>query len=117
MVVVSFHRLRDRSPEAGAASLLLVRGLAAVVLVCTRAIEGVVKVLVRSDALSAPTMTWTGNSYRRYGAARDDGDYNGGGRRMRPLDPAQPAQRTGWPDAPRGTAAQAGNPGAGLTGP
>ena len=67
-VVIGYHRLRDRSPEAGAASLYLVRELAAVVLVCTKAVEGVVKVLGRGDTLAAPAMTWGGDSYGRWGA-------------------------------------------------
>jgi len=73
-VVVGYHRLRDRSPEAGAASLHLVRELAAVVLVCTNAVESVVKVLSRGDALGAPATTWGGSSYSRYGPSRDYDD-------------------------------------------
>ncbi|WP_141846109.1 hypothetical protein [Lapillicoccus jejuensis] len=70
LVVIGYHRLSERSPEAGAASLQLVRELAAVVLVCTKAVEGVVKVLGRSDVFSGPAMTWGSERRGRYD--RDD---------------------------------------------
>ncbi len=71
VVVVGYHRLRERSPEAGSASLHLVRELAAVVLVCTKAVEGVVKVLGRGDPLPASGISWGGDSYGGpYGRAR-----------------------------------------------
>ncbi|MEO3939268.1 hypothetical protein V3N99_21345 [Dermatophilaceae bacterium Soc4.6] len=71
VVVIGYHRLSDRSPQAGAASLHLVRELAAVVLVCTKAVEGIVKVLGRSEVLAAPVTTWGGENYSRYGPGRD----------------------------------------------
>ena len=45
LAVVAYTRLRQHSPEAGTAGLRAVRELAAIVLVCSKAIEGVVDVL------------------------------------------------------------------------
>ena len=70
VVVAGYHQLQNRSPEAGAANLHLVRELAAVVLVCVRAVEGVVKVLGRGDTLPASGLSWGGDSYGGYGKAR-----------------------------------------------
>ncbi|KRE41048.1 hypothetical protein [Knoellia sp. Soil729] len=44
-VVVAYTKLREHSPEAGTAGLRAVRELAAIVVVCTKAVEGVVDVL------------------------------------------------------------------------
>jgi len=45
LAVVAYTKLREHSPEAGTAGLRAVRELAAIVLVCSKAIEGVVDVL------------------------------------------------------------------------
>lgn len=45
LAVVVYTKLREHSPEAGNAGLRAVRELAAIVLVCSKAIEGVVDVL------------------------------------------------------------------------
>lgn len=45
LAVVAYTKLREHSPEAGNAGLRAVRELAAIVLVCSKAIEGVVDVL------------------------------------------------------------------------
>ena len=67
LTVTAYIRLRSRSPETAAATTRAVRELAAVILVCTRAIEGVV------DALraTAPQRSYTNfallRGRRRYG--------------------------------------------------
>ena len=63
LVVVAYTKLREHSPEAGAAGLRAVRDLADVVIVCVKAVEGVVDVLSRSarGPLSAST-SWGGYS-------------------------------------------------------
>lgn len=48
LVVVAYNKLRQHSPEAGTAGLRAVRDLADVVIVCVKAVEGVVNVLARS---------------------------------------------------------------------
>ncbi len=45
LVVVAYHQLRSRSPETATAVLRAVRELAAIVLVCSKAVEGVVDAL------------------------------------------------------------------------
>ncbi len=45
LVVIAFTRVRARSPEAAAAATRAVRELAAVVLICTKAVESVVDTL------------------------------------------------------------------------
>ena len=45
LTVVAYSRLRARSPEAATAAARAVRELAAVVLICTRAVESVVDAL------------------------------------------------------------------------
>jgi hypothetical protein len=47
LIVIAYSRLRDRAPEAATSGLRAVRELAAVVLVCVRAVEGIVDVLAR----------------------------------------------------------------------
>ena len=65
LVVVAYSRLREHSPDAGTAGLRAVRDLADVVIVCVRAVEGVVEVLARSTPgpLSAST-SWGGYGTR-----------------------------------------------------
>ena len=48
LVVVAYTKLKEHSPEAGTAGLRAVRDLADVVIVCVKAVEGVVDVLSRS---------------------------------------------------------------------
>ena len=45
LAVIAYTRLRHRSPEAASAATRAVRELAAVVLICTKAVEGVVDTL------------------------------------------------------------------------
>ena len=45
LAVVAYTRLRARSPEAASAAVTAVKQLAAVVLVCARAVEGVIDAL------------------------------------------------------------------------
>ena len=58
LAVVAYSRLRQNSPEAGAAGLRAVRELAAIVVVCTKAVEGVVDVLAGANRLRAPAKDW-----------------------------------------------------------
>ncbi len=51
LAVVAYTKLKEHSPEAGNAGLRAVRELAAIVLVCSKAIEGVVDVLAGSRSL------------------------------------------------------------------
>ena len=53
LVVAAYARLRQHAPESGAAGLRAVRDLADVVIVCFRAIEGVLDVLARPTPVSA----------------------------------------------------------------
>ena len=63
LVVVAYTKLKEHSPEASTAGLRAVRDLADVVIVCVKAVEGVVDVLSRSTRgpLTAST-SWDGNS-------------------------------------------------------
>lgn len=73
LIVAAYARLRSRSPETAAATTRAVRELAAVILVCTRAIEGVVDALKTTapspPAYSSPTYssprhrTWDYDDY------------------------------------------------------
>jgi hypothetical protein len=45
LAVVAYNRLRSRSPEAASAATRAVRELAAVVLICTKAVESVADTL------------------------------------------------------------------------
>lgn len=49
LAVLAYNRLRSRSPEAASAATRAVRELAAVVLICTKAVEGVVDTLTTSS--------------------------------------------------------------------
>src|SRR3954464_4078184 len=72
LVVAAYARLRQHSPETGAAGLRAVRDLADVVIVCVRAIEGVLDVLARPTPLTAGV---NGSPPRpRYEAWRHDVD-------------------------------------------
>jgi hypothetical protein len=46
LTVVAYTRLRARSPEAAAAAVAAVKQLAAVVLVCAKAVEAIVDALI-----------------------------------------------------------------------
>jgi hypothetical protein len=63
LVVVAYSKLKEHSPEAGTAGLRAVRDLADVVIVCVKAVEGVVDVLSRSspNPLTA-SQSWGGYS-------------------------------------------------------
>jgi len=61
LTVAAYTRLRSRSPETAAATTRAVRELAAVILVCTRAIEGVIDALPGTTpgrSMSPPRPTW-----------------------------------------------------------
>ncbi len=60
LIVVAYHHLRSRSPETASAVLRAVRELAAIVLVCSKAVEGVVDALQHSahPQTAAPVGTW-----------------------------------------------------------
>ena len=57
LAVFAYTRLRSRSPEAASAATRAVRELAAVVLICTKAVEGVVDTLTLT---SRPRMAGDG---------------------------------------------------------
>ncbi|GAA1993600.1 hypothetical protein GCM10009817_39880 [Terrabacter lapilli] len=67
LTVVAYAKLREHEPETAAAGLRAVRDLADVVLVCVKAVEGVVAVLSRS---SSPT---SGTPSRRWGYGAEYG--------------------------------------------
>ena len=50
LAVVAYNRLRSRSPEAASAATRAVRELAAVVLICTKAVESVADTLTSTPA-------------------------------------------------------------------
>ena len=66
LAVVAFAQVQRRSPEAGTAGLRMVRELAAVVLVCTKAVEGIVDVLSHQRVQATPAASGWGyrSSYR-----------------------------------------------------
>jgi hypothetical protein len=64
LTVVAYTQLRRHSPEAGAAGLQAVRELAAIVVVCTKAVEGVVDVLAGTKRIHATTSEWRRSSYQ-----------------------------------------------------
>jgi hypothetical protein len=63
LTVVAYTQLRKHSPEAGAAGLQAVRELAAIVVVCTKAVEGVVDVLAGTKRIQAGASGWGRGSY------------------------------------------------------
>lgn len=71
LVVVAYAKLREHEPEAATAGLRAVRDLADVVLVCVKAVEGVVAVLSRpsSSATGTPSRRWAYGS--DYGSSYD----------------------------------------------
>lgn len=58
LAVIAYSRLKEHSPEAGNASLRAVRELAAIVLVCSKAIEGVVDFLAGNARSAAGRTSW-----------------------------------------------------------
>lgn len=71
LVVVAYAKLREHEPETATAGLRAVRDLADVILVCVKAVEGVVAVLSR------PASPNTGTPSRRWGYGSDYGsDYD-----------------------------------------
>jgi hypothetical protein len=59
LVVVAYAQLRNRSPEAATEALRVVRDLAAVVLVCVKAVEGIADVLGGHRRIqAAPSGAW-----------------------------------------------------------
>ncbi len=63
LAVVAYTRLRHHSPETGAAGLRAVQELAAIVVVCTKAVEGIVDVLAGAQRLHS---TPSSDHRRRY---------------------------------------------------
>ncbi len=60
LIVVGYQRLRTRSPEAASALLRAVRELAAIVLVCAKAVEGVIDALQHNPhpSMATPVGPW-----------------------------------------------------------
>ncbi len=60
LIVIGYQRLRTRSPETASTLLRAVRELAAIVLVCAKAVEGVIDALQHSahPQMAAPVGTW-----------------------------------------------------------
>ncbi len=60
LIVIGYQRLRTRSPETASALLRAVHELAAIVLVCAKAVEGVIDALQHSarPSTAAPVGTW-----------------------------------------------------------
>jgi len=73
LVVIAYEDIRSRSPEASTAGLRAVRELAAVVLVCVKAVEGIADVLGGHQRQPAPSLGgWAQrSSYNPY----DDDDF------------------------------------------
>ena len=72
LVVVAYAKLREHEPETATAGLRAVRDLADVVLVCVKAVEGIVAVLSRpasSPATETPSRRWGYGS--DYGSSYD----------------------------------------------
>src|SRR4051794_12612551 len=73
LTVIAYTRLRARSPEAASAAVTAVKQLAAVILVCAKAVEGVVDALqshFRTRPLyAAPGRSW---GYRDYDFEEDE---------------------------------------------
>ena len=75
LTVVAYTRLRTHSPEAGTEGLRAVRELAAIVVVCTKAVEGVVDVLAgaqRAQAASSSAWGYRGSYGRGYDYEEDE---------------------------------------------
>ncbi|MGO4341549.1 hypothetical protein [Pedococcus sp. 2YAF34] len=68
LTVVAYTRLRHHSPEAGTEGLRAVRELAAIVVVCTKAVEGVVDVLAGTQRIKGASSNAWG-----YGSSYDGG--------------------------------------------
>jgi hypothetical protein len=67
LAVVAYAQIQRRSPEAGTAGLRMVRELAAVVLVCTKAVEGIVDILGHQKLQPTPVNSgWGYRSYNEY---------------------------------------------------
>lgn len=71
LAVVAYSHLQSRSPEAGSAGLRMVRELAAVVLVCVEAVEGVVDVLSGHQRVQSAPASSAWNYRISYGFDED----------------------------------------------
>ncbi|KRF44601.1 hypothetical protein ASH01_11455 [Terrabacter sp. Soil811] len=67
LVVVAYAKLREHEPETATAGLRAVRDLADVVIVCVKAVEGVV------DVLSRPARLKDGTQGRHWSYGSEDG--------------------------------------------
>ncbi|NYG07776.1 hypothetical protein BJ986_002263 [Phycicoccus badiiscoriae] len=72
LAVVAYTRLRQHSPETGAAGLRAVQELAAIVVVCTKAVEGIVDVLAGAQRLHSSPASPSWGCRKRY---ESDYDY------------------------------------------
>ena len=66
LAVVAYAQLRSRSPESATEGLRVVRELAAVVLVLSKAVESVVDVLAGHRKLQAEPAGWGYRNYSEY---------------------------------------------------
>ena len=55
LIVIAYALIREHSPESAASGLRAVRDLAAVVLLCVEAVEGIVDVLARPARADSPS--------------------------------------------------------------
>ncbi|GAA5031853.1 hypothetical protein GCM10023258_30410 [Terrabacter aeriphilus] len=74
LVVVAYAKLREQEPETATVGLRAVRDLADVVIVCVRAVEGVVDVLSRSNSRNASTPPRSWDYGSEYEDLYDQGD-------------------------------------------
>ena len=71
LAVIAFARLRSRSPEVATEGLRAARDFAAVVIVCVKAVEGVVDVLGGRQRIQAAP-AGSGWGYRSYNEFDED---------------------------------------------
>ena len=76
LVVVAYTKLREHSPEAGTAGLRAVRDLADVVIVCVKAVEGVIDILARPSRLTASSTRSDRTTENAAPDYEDDADYD-----------------------------------------
>lgn len=72
LAVVAYTRLRQYSPETGAAGLRAVQELAAIIVLSTKAVEGIVDVLAGAQRLQSSPMSASWGHRTRYGYEEDE---------------------------------------------